>query len=306
MGDVNIIEGMKTLFKILLWLVIIGTFSFSAYVYIVGPCYAPKAYSVGTYDKRFGVSEAEFMTAVKSAEKIWEDAVGRDLFVYKESGGMSVNLIYDERQATAIRNKNLESKVDATEDSAKAVKAQFENLKMRYETANSSYESMVEDYKKLQDQYSENVSYWNGRGGAPKSEYDKLEGQKQILKEMQAAIEVKRQEVNSLATEVNSLVSKYNYLVKEANSTIDKLNETADQEFEQGEYISLGTREKINIYEFYTKTELTRILVHELGHALGAEHNSNPQSILYYLNKGTGLTLTKEDIAAIKEVCRIN
>ncbi len=296
---------MKTLLKIILWAIIIGTFSFSAFVLAVGPCYAPKSYTIGVYDKRFGVTESEFASAAKAAEKIWEEAVGKDLFVYKESKGMPLNLVYDERQAIAIRNKTLESKVDETESSAKTVKAQFESLKARYEAASDSYEALVEEYKRLQAEYTSHVQYWNSRGGAPKNEYNKLEQQKQVLRDMQTAVESKRQEVNSLADQVNALVSKYNYLVKEVNSNIDKLNETADQEFEQGEYISSGGKEKINIYEFYTKDELTRIIAHEFGHALGADHNENPQSILYYLNKATGLTPSADDIASIKQVCRI-
>lgn len=260
---------------------------------------------MGVFDDRFGVTEAEFIAAAQAAEKIWEDAVGRDLFSYTEMGDLAINLIFDERQETALRNKGLESKVDATENSAKSVRTQFEDLKSRYELESARYSVMVDEYKAQQEAYSSNVDYWNAQGGAPKKEYEDLQRQKNKLQTAQNALEEKRIKVNALATEVNNLVSKYNYLVNQANTDIEKINESADKEFEQGEYVSSGIGEQINIYEFYTKDELKRILAHEFGHALGADHNENPDSILYYLNEGTGLTPSAEDVRDIKKACRI-
>lgn len=296
---------MKTLWKTILFLVIIGTFSYSIFLLVAGPCYAPKEYSMGVYDERFSVTEAEFIAAAQAAEKIWEDAIGKDLFSYSESGDLAINLIFDERQETALKNKSLESKVDATENSAKSIRAQFEDLRNRYESESASYSVMADEYKMQQEAYSNNVDYWNDQGGAPKKEYEDLQRQKSALQIAQGTLEAKRIKVNSLATEVNNLVSKYNYLVNQANSDIEKINQTADKEFEQGEYVSSGINEQINIYEFYTKDELVRILAHEFGHALGADHNDNPDSILYYLNEGTGLTASAEDIRDIKKVCRM-
>jgi predicted Zn-dependent protease len=63
--------------------------------------------------------------------------------------------------------------------------------------------------------------------------------------------------------------------------------------------------EKINIYEFESRSQLIRILSHELGHAIGLGHNENAESIMYYLNKGTGLSPTAEDIRDLKAYCKI-
>jgi predicted Zn-dependent protease len=61
--------------------------------------------------------------------------------------------------------------------------------------------------------------------------------------------------------------------------------------------------EEINIYEFDSRTALLRVLAHEFGHALGLDHNDNEQSIMHYLNSSTNLKPTKEDLAALREVC---
>ena len=50
-------------------------------------------------------------------------------------------------------------------------------------------------------------------------------------------------------------------------------------------------------------TAPARVLVHELGHALGIGHVENPDSIMYSYSIGETLTLSEEDLAALKEVC---
>ena len=40
------------------------------------------------FDERFGLSEATFLEAISTAEKIWEDAAGRELFNYTKDGDL--------------------------------------------------------------------------------------------------------------------------------------------------------------------------------------------------------------------------
>lgn len=296
---------MKTVIKLVLLITILVSFSYSGYVVWAGPCRSPIEYSVGTFDERFGITQPAFIEAIRSAERAWEDALGRDVFAYDPNGDLKIHLIFDERQETALRNKNLESRVDETERTAESVRAEFDALKASYERARSDYDLMVETYKTLETTYNGQVEYWNTQGGAPKNEYNKLTAQKTELENMQKLLETKRVEVNRLGEEVNDLVSKYNYLVRTANSAIEAINESADKEFEQGEYIQSAFYRYINIYEFYDTRELIRIMAHEFGHALGMGHNENRESIMYYLNKGDSITPSPEDIRDIKQACRI-
>jgi hypothetical protein len=289
--------------NLLLVLVIIGSISYSGYMIMRSPCASPLEYSIGSVDEKFGISSAEIISALSEAEKIWESGVGKDVLTF-DTGGVPVNFIYDERQATADKNAEIETKIDQTEMTAEQVKTQFENLKFRYENVSREYDAMVEEYKKDLDSYNAQVALWNSQRGASHDDYAKMMKNKEALEDYQKKLEAKRLEVNRLADEVNRLIGRYNSLVKNINSNIEAINESADREFEQGEYIQEGFDRRINIYEFDKRSDLVRVLVHEFGHALGVDHNGNPESIMYHLNEGDGLSLSAEDIQGLKTACK--
>jgi peptide methionine sulfoxide reductase MsrA len=296
---------MKFLLKSFLILIIFGSIGYSTFTLLKGPCDSPIEYSLGTFDSKFGISKTDFLAIVSDAEKIWEQALGMDLFTYSSEGSLPINLVYDERQALADRNKGLESKISVTKESADSVKDTFEALKVRYEAEQVEYKKMIESFTTIQDAYNTKVKYFNSQGGARKNEYDALQNERAEIERLKALVEKKRQEVNDLGTQVNALVQKYNSLVKTVNSNISVINQSADKEFEQGEYIMKNGKEEIDIYEFTSRAQLKRVILHELGHALGIDHNDNPDSIMYYLNEGEGLSLSAEDIRDLKMACKV-
>lgn len=296
---------MNILRKLLLVVIIIGSFSYSGYKYYVGPCGEPLVYTLGTFNTEFGISQADFITALKDAEAIWEKPIGKELFAYNAVSGMPINLVYDERQATVQENKKLADNIDRISGSAENVKAQLETTKITYARAKTDYEALLADFKAKQDIQVENINFWNKKGGAPAKEYAELAQNQKTLDALYASLERKRLEVNAMADTLNGLVSSYNGLVKDINSDVAVINESADKEFEQGEYISNSQGTKINVYEFTNREALVRVLAHELGHALGMDHNENPESIMYYLNKDTAMVASTDDVADLKKVCRL-
>lgn len=293
--------------KSFLWIVLlimIGLWSYQHFV-VNAPCARPIYYHLETFDARFNISRADFLSAVDEAVAIWEKALGKDLFSPSAEGKLDVNLVYDDRQALAEKNRNLAAKIDDQKGTADEVKDQLNSLQNRLEQKKREYEALVNQYKQAQDSYNSEVRSWNSKGGAPKSEYERLNSEKNNLAILQAQAESKRLEVNALVDEINALVKKYNGIVGTVNSTISTINQNAGKEFEEGEYISDRNGQRINIYEFGSRQVLVRVLAHEFGHALGLDHNDNRDSIMYYLNNSKNMQLTAEDTAAVKGVCGV-
>lgn len=291
--------------KYILWVILLASFGYAYFGHIPQPCSKPILYKIGTFDKRFGVSQADFLVATKEAEGAWEKAVGKNLFEYDLSGKLDINLVYDDRQATTQKNQVLETVANQNKDSAGLIKAKLDSLEIKYEADTKTYKDLLNAFNIVQTKYNADVEYYNARGGAPKSEYDRLVLEKQKLADQNKILETKRIALNSLGDEINALVKEHNQFIDVANTKINTLNQSAGKEFNEGEYVTDQYGERINIYEFTSKVKLVRILEHELGHALGLDHGTDPNAIMYYLNQGENLVPTTEDKNSVLKVCEV-
>lgn len=101
------------------------------------PCTMPIMYTLGAFDRRFGISKMEFLRDVKIAEKIWEMPIKKELFSYapngNSTGDLVVNLIYDKRQAATINLQKMDASIQATKESYDAMKSKYDALKLRFE-----------------------------------------------------------------------------------------------------------------------------------------------------------------------------
>ena len=298
---------MKQLFKELILWTAIGAMAFFAYTNFIErkPCVSPIEYRLGAWDERFGVSQAEVLGALEKASAIWEKPLGKDLFKYDAKGKLAVNFVYDERQQLTQRNQSLESGINQTKLSADAAKQKYTALNQEYEQNLLDYNNLLRQFEQAQQSYNVVVASWNKKCGAPKGVYDQLAAQASNLEAQQNVLEQKRQDLISLANEINALISQYNLLVSKVNANVKVINQTAGREFEEGVYIFDTSGTRINIYEFSDEAKLVRVLAHELGHALGLEHNLNPDSIMYELNQSQNISLTAEDLGSLKDKCNI-
>lgn len=239
------------------------------------PCANPIKYRIGNVDSGFNLSRSELSKDLAIAANIWNKALDKKLFEYDPNGFVTVNLIYDYRQ----KGVELRNEIDKNNQVAQSVKDQYESMNSQFNLQKKEYQSAVEDFNSRVNTFSR-LEYTSRR------------------RELESQLE----SLNKFSNEINAYVAKYNILVRDINSKVDVANQTVG-EIEQGLYTS--NTDTIDIFEYESKTKLVRVLAHELGHALGLDHNDNQESIMYKINKGQSQDLTEDDLVDLKALCKV-
>ena len=261
----------QTLLLLIFIILCLGVFYYRGNLWPAKPCTVPIEFSIGTFDARFGLSQADFIDDVEQAGQVWTKAEGSKLFSYNSKGTLKINLIYDKRQQVTNELKVQGSAIDSD-------KAAYDVMKSKYDSLVSSYNDQKSTYENDRTKSKINVATLNS--------------------------EIKN--LNSLSQQINETVPGLNALAQKLNMKVTVFNTTSSsngEEFDEGEYILDSTGPHINIYQFTDKAQLLRVLTHELGHALGLDHVSDPEAIMYRLNTSKNETPTSADIMELKRVC---
>lgn len=286
----------------------LSIFALQAYQQIA-PCTYPISYTIGAIDTRFNISRAHTQEAIEKAEIIWEKAAGKELFRRVNEGAvLTIDLVYDTRQETTEKLKELGLSVNNDAASYDAVKAKYEAVLREYNAQKAALEAQRTLFEKEAAQYESRVAAANARGGATPAEYAALNLQKERLLDKERELQHAREEVNASADSVNTLIATLNKLAASLNATASEYNETGStvgDEFEEAIFQSSPGKEEIHIYEFDSMARLQRVLAHEFGHALGLEHVDDAKAIMYRLNQSKNTTPSRADISELKRACRI-
>ena len=306
----------KTFGIILIWAAIVGIAAyFVAIKNLVGivenrlaPCSRPVTYSLGAFDNRFGISKQDFLSAVESAAQIWQVPVNKTLFTSDANGTLKINLIYDARQQMTQRLQKLGLVLNDDQATYNRLKAEYRSLRSTYDPQKQSYDALLTKYQAEEKAYSDAASYWNSRGGAARQEYNQLKQERENLNTEAGELRAMQTNLNELVGNINAVANALNHVAQTLNLNVATYNTIGAEQgatFEEGAYVSDASGPHIDIYQFNDRDKLIRVLAHELGHALGLGHLSNPQAIMYYLNEAGNEKLTADDLAALKTRCGI-
>jgi len=275
---------------------------------IISPCGKPIEYSVGDFDPKFGLSRENFLKAVEEAAQIWQTPINKNLFNYAESGGLKINLIYDERQEATDKLKKLGLSIHTDQATYDSLKNKYSTFDKTYNAQKNELDNIIKYYNEQKANYEDEVKAANKRGGANSDEYAILEQEKKDLNNLAESIKQKQTALNKIADDINAVASVINRLIRELNLSVDDYNTIgagASGEFQEGQYVRDAAGERINIYQFDNQKLLIRVLAHEFGHALDIDHLDNPKAVMYRLNESGNEKITADDVMALKAVCQI-
>ena len=271
------------------------------------PCREPLTYRFGHIDERFGLTRWEFSMAVQKAAAIWGQPLSRELFREDPQGAIEISLVYDYRQEAADKLKKLNFKMDYTKDSHDNMKLRLERLKSEYERNRAVPDSDLSAFNARLNAYNAEIEAWNRRGGAPENVRNRLMSGKSELNAERERLHIRQDEAKRMVDEINSLVLVMNEIAAVRNLDVVRYRDVGSRlggEFQEGYFEHKKGTQSIKIYHYNDDANLVRLLVHELGHALGLGHSANPDAVMYRLNQSDKLELSADDIAALKARCK--
>ncbi|MBJ8439131.1 matrixin family metalloprotease [Acinetobacter lactucae] len=273
----------------------------------INSSHQPLKYRIAFIDPRFQITKEQLVEVSQQAAEIWQKETGKTYFIYDSQAQLSINLIYDDHQMLKDEQQN---NLDGLLQKQEAWRIKNEEIVLNKQEVAQLSTDLNEKKISLRaefEQYQQNVIRFN----QGEQQFYRADNLKERKKQLEQKSEDLRIESNSLNFKIQALNLKIKELNREqsdlsALKTQFKLEQkTSIKPFHKG----LFSQNQIQIYGYASLNDLRLTLAHELGHALGLKHTTNPKSLMYpYLKEQDihNFKLTDSDLDLLGSIYRPN
>lgn len=232
-------------------------------------------FKVEQVDPGFGLTRDEVIVLTQEAIDIWHKGANRnDLMVYDENAKLGIKLIYDHRQQEYDAQKKVTQKI--LNDQAQ-YKRQAENLTASRDHLDQQQQRLIQDRNMLAAEY-QMLAQRRSQSGLSSDERQQIAADYARLQEKSDRLKREVEYQMQQSTSFNDQIYEYQSNVKNHQRDIRQ----AEQRFPPREFHKgLFMEDEIHVYQFDAKDDLRLTLAHELGHALGLYHHSDPEALMY-------------------------